>query len=203
MNINKIFLIGCNKTASTFFHKKFLSVGLKSQHATNWNVDNYDCFSDNGDLQDLEFLYENFPDSIFILNTRPLIDWLISRVTHGYKYKQKWCYPFSKEKCLSWISNRDRHHSLVVDFFKKDKSKLFICNISRQKELCAAFDFLKLEIHSLKHKHKTPSAFKISEQDLFIIHECLEELNYSTQERETYLLKSIDKSNFYLNFYKK
>ena len=69
------------------------------------------------DLQDLEFLYENFPDSIFVLNTRPLIDWLISRVTHGYKYRQKWCRPFSKEKCLSWISNRES--DFYLNFYKK------------------------------------------------------------------------------------
>ena len=64
MRYKKIFVLGFNKTASTTFHNLFSQLGYKSQHNDGpWDLDKYDCFSDNGDLQDLKALYK-FPDSI-------------------------------------------------------------------------------------------------------------------------------------------
>ena len=56
MKYAKIFVIGFNKTASTTLHKLFKVNNLKSQHATTWDLANYDCFSDNGNLNDFKKL---------------------------------------------------------------------------------------------------------------------------------------------------
>ena len=79
MKYSKIFVIGFNKTASSTLHKLFKVNNLKSQHTTNWDLPNYDCFSDNGNLNDFKKLDNLYKDSIFILNTRNLTNWLSSR----------------------------------------------------------------------------------------------------------------------------
>ena len=111
MKYNKIFVIGFNKTASSTFHHLFEKLGYKSQHYRRWDLNNYDCFSDNGELQNLETLY-TFPNSFFILNTRNLNDWLFSRAKHSIHYrvvdwdKDIWGFPPSCDLYIRWIKER-------------------------------------------------------------------------------------------------
>ena len=107
--MNKIFVIGFNKSATKTFHNLFLENNLNSQHyGKSWDLEKYDCFSDNGNNRDIHNLYEKFPNSIFILNTRRLDKWLISRFKHGYHMKkinnkENWAYPCTKKKCLGFL----------------------------------------------------------------------------------------------------
>ena len=75
----KYFVIGFNKTATSTFHNLFLENNLTSQHTTRWNTDKYECFSDNGHLNNYKKLDLKYENSIFILNVRELDKWLISR----------------------------------------------------------------------------------------------------------------------------
>ena len=84
---DKIFVIGFNKTATTSIHKLFIKNNLLSQHnGDKWDLDSYQCFSDNGDLRNFKELNETYENSIFILNTRKLKNWIISRFKYG-KYQ--------------------------------------------------------------------------------------------------------------------
>ena len=77
---HKIFVIGFNKTATSTFHILFEKHGLKSQHdGAHWDVDEYQCFSDNGNLRDWKKLYLDYPNSMFVLNTRPVDAWITSK----------------------------------------------------------------------------------------------------------------------------
>lgn len=200
--MEKIFVIGCNKTGTSFFHSRFLAHGLKSQHNTCWNLNAYDCFSDGGDLQDIKYLDKTFPKAIFILNTRPLFDWLVSRVTHGYKYRQNWSHPFSHEKCLSWIKLREKHHLFTLDFFKKNKDHFYICDISKKENITETLDLLGIKSNDIKPRHKN-SSFTISKEHLDIIYDCFSDLKYSVESQKTTLVKSLEQTNVYLDFYKK
>ena len=83
--IEKIFVIGFGKNATTTFHEMFLQNGLKSQHEQlYWDTKKYDCFSDGGEKRDLKKLYKEYPNAIYILNTRSLEQWLLSRLKHNY-----------------------------------------------------------------------------------------------------------------------
>ena len=137
MKYKKIFVIGFNKNASTTLHNLFGQLGYKSQHnGKSWDLDKYDCFSDNGDLQDLKALYK-FPDSVFILNTRNLNDWLVSRSKHCAWHKNNkqsnfsWGWPPNSDTYLRWIKERESHFKKVIKFFEKDKKRLIIVSIDR------------------------------------------------------------------------
>ena len=96
----KIFCIGFNKTGTTSLHRYFGKLGFKSIHNTIWPLasqvavrrkeardvqsifrDNT-CFSD-GEFPDFQYLDQTYEDSVFILNTRNLRDWIHSRVKHA------------------------------------------------------------------------------------------------------------------------
>ena len=119
----KYFVIGFNKTATSTFHNLFLKNNLTSQHTTKWNTDKYACFSDNGNLNNYKELDLKYENSIFILNIRELDKWLISRFKHGLRNKQNWAYPYTREKCIRWIKDREKYHMEILDYFTERPEK--------------------------------------------------------------------------------
>ena len=81
----KIFVLGLNKTGSTSLHNLFNKINIKSTHEC-WRpdqhvikiIDKYQAFTDGHHLNFKKYYYL-YPDSLFILNTRPIKKWLISR----------------------------------------------------------------------------------------------------------------------------
>lgn len=132
----KIFVIGFNKTATSTIHNLFIINNLSSFHHTNWTLiwddENYDCFSDNGNFQNIEKLYNKYDNAIFILNLRELDKWLISRVEHGIRTKETWSYNINDNKIIDWVSQREKHYQFVLEFFKKDKKKLIILDTTKK-----------------------------------------------------------------------
>jgi hypothetical protein len=132
LKYNKVFVIGFNKTATSTFHILFQKNGLKSQHDdSQWNTDEYQCFSDNGNKRDWKKLYAVYPNSYFILNTRPLDDWIRSRAKHCYAEKRKWGYPPSIKLYKRWIIERNSSHLDVIRFFSDKPEVLNIVDISQ------------------------------------------------------------------------
>jgi len=134
----KIFVIGLGKTATTTIHSLFLINGLRSQHATKWDLDDYDCFTDGCPSIYTSFskLNEQFHNSIFILNTRSLRKMLISRFNHGYtKYNKlkvyNWAYPYSEDMIIKLINHYNEHYVSVLNYFKGISNKLIIIDIDQ------------------------------------------------------------------------
>lgn len=111
-------------------HELFLLNGIKSQHDNNWDLDNYDAFSDNKDLSIYIELSIKYPDAMFILNIRSIKEWILSRVNHGIIYRSlynndvnhdwiwKWTYPISESKIINNIVWRNTHIKSVLNDFK-------------------------------------------------------------------------------------
>ena len=95
----KVFFIGLNKTATTSLFHLFKSNGYECLDNPEWwyfenksDFDKYDIFTDGYErferskhrkydrFLNLEFLFSNFPDEYFILQHRPITDWLVSRL---------------------------------------------------------------------------------------------------------------------------
>lgn len=129
----KIFLIGFNKTASSTLHYLFLSNSLRSVQNKVWNLDKYDCFTDNelDGMCNFNTYSNQFPGAIFILNTRSLDKWLISRLHHGFRSKQTWAWPPVLDKVKRWIAKRETHYNNVLNFFKDKPHKLIVVNIEK------------------------------------------------------------------------
>lgn len=169
----KYFVIGFNKTATTTMHELFLLNGLRSQHKNNWDLDNYDCFSDG----DPFILFKNlnltvkYPDAKFILNIRHMKDWIMSNVNHCIIYKihkeeikeenvewtWSWFYPVSETKVLDKIIERNNHIKDVLEHFRQIANNLIILDIDNANWvdfLCHQLN-LKNKIHINMHSSKS------------------------------------------------
>ncbi len=147
MNENKIFFIGFNKTGTTTYHEIFKNV-VRSVHDSGWPskvknrdfeyFDRYDCFSD-GECPDYETLHTHFPGSKFILNTRGLHDWIMSRIKHIYRSYPNVCMgsmakewhsiPCKDDIIIRWIKKRNLYYERCLEYFK-DKDNFLILNIN-------------------------------------------------------------------------
>lgn len=144
---NKVFCIGCHKTATTSLNSVFEKLSLASIHSTEWSklpipngcLEEYDCFTDGGGhfwLGDSEFagnhevrkLDETYPNSKFILNIRDLDTWLVSKMLHA-----GWNRKTALEKPLRSYSHDDWEHKSL------DAVKLWIIN--RNKYHKAVLDY--------------------------------------------------------------
>jgi len=109
-----------------------------------------------------EQLYNQYPDSKFILNTRDKAAWLKSRAQYQISDELTYLdviaekYSLTQTEVLSmWSTQWDEHHRAVIDFFKDKTKQLLIFNIETDppQKLC---DFLK-EDYSLNpdlYEHK-------------------------------------------------
>lgn len=147
---NKIFCIGFNKTGTSSLHSYFQANGLKSLHNLIWQeashylgpkrfktfIRQHDCYSD-GEMANIERLYEAYPNAKFILNVRNIESWLKSRIKWLHRNYPKAVkgpmgidYKRSKETIIeTWIKRRELYHRHVLDFFKDKPNQLKILNV--------------------------------------------------------------------------
>lgn len=142
--MSKVFCIGFNKTATTSLHNFFMKAGLSSRHDVRWPHASHlpdvqrrfaqtVCFSD-GEQANFRELKNRFEGSVFILNKRPLVPWLRSRVKHVFRNGAPKDFvdkdQMSKmgmmaveffaheEKCIDkWILERELYHTAVRGYF--------------------------------------------------------------------------------------
>jgi len=164
----KIFQIGFNKCGTMTIHRYFCANGVRSLHwdkgrlaqrmfANLANGDKlltgYEDFEAFSDCEYLDYsgtflegyklfpyLAEQYPDAVFILNTRDREAWIKSRLTHGQgsyakRYKTHH-HIISDDHIISdeqlakvWRSEWERHHRRVMDFFAGRTNRFFVCCI--------------------------------------------------------------------------
>jgi hypothetical protein len=182
----KVFVIGFNKTGTSSFYKLFCLNRLASQHSTSWNLDKYQCFSDGGSYHNFEKLYARYPDSLFILNTRSLEDWLISRFLHGCRFSAKWANPVGKDLIEQWVTHRRKYQRRVLEWFSKYPEQLCVVSIDDPGWAFLVADFCKLprvrNVHSFKTPHLVDKVWVVRE-----VHEALDFLQIPKAERREQL----------------
>jgi hypothetical protein len=147
--VNKVFQIGFNKCGTRTVHR-FLQ--LNGFHAVHWDrghlarsiyrnltnrdslISGYEQFDAFSDMEHVttEFAFEayklfpllaeEFPDALFLLNTRDREDWIRSRLEHrdgAYATKWKAVLGIEDDARLAdfWRADWDRHHEHVTTFF--------------------------------------------------------------------------------------
>ena len=173
----KIFVIGYSKCATVSFHNIFLENNLKSQHSAPWKTKKYDCFSDLGNTYNFMRLYVQYPNSIFILNTRPISKWIISCLNNNYEIninnidrlnyiktvknlKKLQDYRESKEHILKYLTSREQHYINVINFFSDKPKSLIICDISQPNWSDFICNHLNLKKNVLAHSNITTTKKK-------------------------------------------
>ncbi|MBE9172115.1 hypothetical protein IQ216_03160 [Cyanobium sp. LEGE 06143] len=163
-SLPKVFFIGFNKTGTSSYYSLFKREGYNAVHRSDWHYFNrkelfesHDIYADMYERyypEDLPYLPDScfkinepvfpnislltsyFPNAKFILNTRPLNKWLLSRLKHyrlglrdpeAYgKFSKTIANGFQEavtvEELLSrWISDRNLWHSALKDYISSDK----------------------------------------------------------------------------------
>lgn len=147
------------------------------------SLDQYEIFSDILYPEfDIKWLYETYPNALYILNWRNLKDWLTSRWNHIRRNKfikeddpqANWT-DNSKKEIKEWINTRNKHHYKMMNFFK-DKYNFQIVNIDSEIEMLNFFNQFE-KLNTLPEKsnvHKDKVEYIHEPLDVL---ECLEELN--------------------------
>lgn len=151
----KIFNISLNKTATKSTATLLSKCGIRSVHSIESpfvHIDKFDAFSDSNYNKSGGFkkYYDSYPNSLFLLNTRPLQDWIYSRFKHCSatlkdNETKNWGYPPTEKLALSWINQRRNHHRDVLDFFEDKPSQLLVCNINNPDWQKNTLKFLQIE----------------------------------------------------------
>ncbi len=172
----KVFCIGFNKTGTSSIHSLFIQLGKTSFHGmyNEWNTDDprfnqFQCFSD-GERHDFRNLDKAFPGSKFILTSRRLDDWLISRIRHieirRTVNKTGWMreeYESDPQRAIQhWIDRRAPYFASVSKYFAKrpdDLLKINICDsVDKNKDVARLLDYLGIDpdaAPALPHKRNT------------------------------------------------
>tara|TARA_Y100000816_G_scaffold268529_1_gene230814 strand:- start:275 stop:901 length:627 start_codon:yes stop_codon:yes gene_type:complete len=204
MSFDKYFVIGFNKTATTFFHSLFKHNGLTSEHSPGkWKLERYQCFSDVGHMKSYKNIDSKYKNAIFILNVRELDKWLISRFKHGLErikhVKHHEYYPYTYDKCKDWIYERELYHLEVLDYFSDRPDKLIIVNIDKPgwvKYIATKLNFKIFDIPPMGVRETNNS--KEHSNIVHLVHSALDELNYA---KETTLFQNEKLLHQYLNIY--
>jgi hypothetical protein len=191
----KIFVIGFNKTGTITLHRLFLNNGLKSEHnGRMWHISKFNCFSDNGNERPFKNYAERFPNSIFILNTRQLDRWIISRCKHCIFYKHNWFYPFTTELFINTIDKRQKHFLDVMNFFRKQPNRLILVDISKPNWInfiCQKLGIKFFDIHAHNKPDDTVDQDKL--QDAYtVLDKAFTQLNIKNDDRGcNFILESL------------
>ena len=151
----------------------FESAGFSVHSPAKWRLDDYDVFSDTGSVPFVEYvasenaivhggggcdsktmrtnfrivseLFCKYPSAVFVLNTRPLRAWLISRYAHGLNRdggRANWAWPPSEALTRKWVEDRRCYYGQIKQLFEHSRERLFVANIDKagwQQELCTFF----------------------------------------------------------------
>ncbi len=163
----KIFFIGFHKTGTGYYNKLFKNLGFITLHHWTWTRGNsrvlgrHDVFLD-GCLHRYKTLYRKYPDAFYILNTRELKDWLVSRMKWNqerYGHFPQWCLRlmngyhryswgndcyFNLELVKEWILERQKYHEEVKAFFERKQKPLLVLDIGDEEKLVKLWNYLEL-----------------------------------------------------------
>jgi len=182
----KIFLIGFNKCGTNTIHHYLLANNVRSVHWDQGRLakrifrnlaegddllkgyESFDAFTDMEFLDAQGQCYleayklfpqlaQQYPDAVFILNTRDREDWIRSRLAHGnkpYARRQMSFYGASSEEELVAIWRKDwsRHHCRVMKFFAEGNYRFFVCPIDTDLPRCLTQGLPDLRLDETRYK---------------------------------------------------
>ena len=168
MAINKIFIIGLPRTATTSVCLALLGLGFKTAHNayTEYAFIEAQVLADTPIFCDYQALDKHFPNSKFIYLTREASLWLpslqqllqrmivnLQRSDGGFNPHLKRCYSefFSPltadniEQDEFLLSCYQRHQQAVFDYFNQRKQDLLTLDVSDEHSYQALLTFLNVE----------------------------------------------------------
>ena len=155
----KVFCVGFSKTGTTTLHSILGDqLSYRSAHKPGWTdwsitknrprLDQFEAFSD-GECASIRNLDDLYPEALFVLNTRPLKHWVLSRhkaversrlavrwaltkyVPLGFVARiiNRWVLDDRERAVMRWIRIRNSYHEHVIRYFSDREGKLLVVNI--------------------------------------------------------------------------
>jgi hypothetical protein len=185
VKVNKIFQIGFNKCGTKSIHRFLSGNGLRSVHWDGGNLakkihdnhmngrsllqgyEHFDCFTDMEDVDlglYIPVLYfkeldRQYPGSKFILNIRPVENWITSRLNHrDYIEVSMRTLGMDREEVIEhWRSQWHQHIHSVKEFFKNRPDDLLVFDIETEGDRFIQYmgKFIELRMTEFPHLHKT------------------------------------------------
>ena len=209
----KIFVIGYNKCASSTMHNIFVHNGYKSYHQgcqykiRKWTdvLDSYDVFLDIApDINLIDKLHKKYKDSLYILNTRPLNKWLISRAEHGVrgyiKNGKHAFFPLSEKLITSWTNSRNNHNMDILKYFMDTPDKLIVLNIDNKNWIDFLTNKLKLKNKNIESKNIHNSS-KYNNEIKELIKQTFNKLKYKKEQMEALISSNNFNTYYYIKLY--
>ncbi len=132
------FVIGHPRTGTTTLHRLFEANGIKSVHqSADWPVARYDGFSDFGQLRPVAGYDRTFPNARFILNFRPLRNYLVSISAHHQRI-------FTPRNFVDEIWRRADYFAWALGYFN-GRDDFMAVNIEAPAALREVADFCGFE----------------------------------------------------------
>ena len=183
--MKKIFVIGFNKCGTRTLHQFFKANNLRTYHVgmnysefttqveTNLTegrpildgLGNYVVFCDMPEkvFKDFKRIDKDYPNSYFILNSRPIDKWILSRLNHGKGTYWQWLNSYlqvnrSKEEWVSfWRKDWEDHHRNVLEYFSDRSEDLLVFDIEndRPQKLKSFLNTYRLNASKWGHQGKT------------------------------------------------
>lgn len=150
MHKGKIFCIGFNRCGTNSIKTFLKKLGYRATHDPHWwywkinkidKFNRFDAFTDGFEgykkksvFPNLNFLDAQFPNSKFIVNTRSLRRWLVSRYRHGSPtyLKSHNTNQIDSSVFSAWTKDRNNWYTEIENYFK-EKNNLLIANIEDSK----------------------------------------------------------------------
>ena len=128
-----------------------INLNYKNGYKLLYGIEQYDGYTDieNVDhglfpfIAHYKLLNEQYPNSLFILNTRPIDKWIISRKklsNYIQAYQKAFNLKTEKQVIEHWIYTRKKHHAHVIKYFE-GKSNFIKFNIETESQ--NFIDFLR------------------------------------------------------------
>lgn len=197
----KIFQIGFNRCGTKTIHHYLRANGVKSVHWDHGrlarrifkNLANGDSLLSGYEhfdaFHDMEFISSSgsclleafklfpyfaaqYPDAVFILNTRDREAWIRSRLNHNDNYaeRQRRCLGAASEAELVdiWRTDWEQHHCRVTQFFADRPTRFFVCKIETDlpDRLNAMLPELRLDKTRYTLQHATQYRSRIGAMNL-------------------------------------
>lgn len=186
-----VFFIGFHKTGTSYYSNLFNQLGFKVMHDSHWRtgsiavIEDYDMFFD-GCLHNFEEMHRQYPNAKFVLNTRPLRSWLISRMAWsdcGNQWSNlekrllnpiaRWIWGndsyYDLERVVFWVKERRAYHHRAVNFFLNYPDNFLILNLEDPEKLGKLGRFLSIDVWSEQDKDKRNSNEPEKQQHHFVL----------------------------------
>lgn len=158
----RYFVIGHPRSGTTTLHRLFRSNGIASFHGPrDWRTDRFEAFSDMGHLRPIRAFDRTYPNAKFILNFRPLRNYLTSLTRH---------FPgrFTVRNAVNEVLRREAYLAWALRYFT-GRTDFIVVNIEAPGAWDAVADFCDFKtaepeggmIHNRSKRPVTPANARV------------------------------------------